>query len=117
MTSASGRPFQLLRQAIQEVWPRPAGQPDTAIPVIPYMVGGGTDSKHYAPLSDGGILRFIPFGLNKTAGDLGLIHGTNERIPADDFRKAVCVYARVLELMGSDWSEAGGKEKPAAAVA
>ncbi|KAG2452483.1 hypothetical protein HYH02_002722 [Chlamydomonas schloesseri] len=104
VTSAAGRPFQLLRRAIQESWPRPKGQPHTALPVIPMLVMGGTDSKHYAPLSEGGILRFVPFGLNKTAGDLGLIHSTNERIPADDFRKAVCVYARVLQLMGSDWS-------------
>ncbi|KAG2445918.1 hypothetical protein HXX76_000521 [Chlamydomonas incerta] len=117
VTRAAGRPFQLLRRAIQESWPRPAGQPGAAIPVIPMLVMGGTDSKHYAPLSAGGVMRFIPFALNKTAGDLGLIHGTNERVPADDFRKAVCVYARALQLLGSDWSEeAAGQGRPAAAA-
>ncbi len=69
-----------------------------ALPVIPYLVTGGTDSKHYAPLSKYGVLRFVPFAL--TRGDLGRIHGTDERTKASDFVRAVCTYSRMLQLFG-----------------
>ncbi|GFR46954.1 hypothetical protein Agub_g8604, partial [Astrephomene gubernaculifera] len=100
VTSPRGRPFRLLRQAIQETW-RKEGEPD--VPVVPFMLSGATDSKHYANLTYGGVvLRFVPYGMNKTAGELGLIHGTNERIRASYFARAVCTYGRVFELFGSE---------------
>jgi carboxypeptidase PM20D1 len=63
---------------------------------------GGTDSKHYADLTVHGILRFSPYRLNKTAGDMARIHGTNERVAVADFARAQCTYRRVIELMSQE---------------
>lgn len=98
VTSRSGRPYRLLRQAIQEVWPLSStGRP---LAVAPMLLMGGTDSKHYAHLSLHGVLRFVPYSMNKTAGELGLIHATNERVRVADYPRAVCTYARALQLFG-----------------
>ncbi|PNH04403.1 putative carboxypeptidase S-like 2 [Tetrabaena socialis] len=95
ITSSSGRHFKLLRQAVLETW-RDEGRGDVV--VAPFMLMGGTDSKHYAPLSRGGVLRFVPYGMNKTAGDLGLIHSSNERIGIKYLARAVCTYTRMMQL-------------------
>ncbi len=51
-------------------------------PVIPGLVVGGTDSKHYAKVADDSF-RFTPFLLG--AGDLSRIHGVDERISVSNF--------------------------------
>ena len=70
-----------------------------AIAVVPYLMMGGTDSKHYSDLSVHGVLRFVPYMVNKRAGDLGRIHGTNERVRVADYLKGICTYRRLLELL------------------
>lgn len=45
--------------------------------------------------------RFVPYSMNKTAGDLGRIHSTNERVLAEDFTRAICTYTRMIELLSS----------------
>lgn len=87
--------YQLLRQAIQELW-RFDGQP---VEVLPYLLSGGTDSKHYARLSRHGILRFNPYALNKSAGEMA-IHTANEHVSAENFRLGICSFRRIIELMG-----------------
>ncbi|GIL47690.1 hypothetical protein Vafri_4452 [Volvox africanus] len=102
VTSPNGRLFQLLRTAIQETWRFDDGQPPA---VVPFLVMGATDSKHYAALSHGGVMRFVPYAMNKTAGDLGLIHATNERVRATSFSQGVCTYLRMMQLLAGSGSE------------
>ncbi|KAF5836264.1 hypothetical protein DUNSADRAFT_6216 [Dunaliella salina] len=96
VSPADGPGFKLLKQAIQEHW-RHQGQ---GIAVSPYLLTGGTDSKHFSQLTRA-IYRFVPYSVNKTAGDLRTIHSTNERVRAADFTLAVCTYARVMELLSA----------------
>ncbi len=77
----------------------PPPRAQTAPAVVPFLTTGGTDSKHYAPLSRSGVLRFVPYLINKTAGDLGRVHGTNERVERAHFLRAVCTYSRIMQLM------------------
>ncbi|KXZ55981.1 hypothetical protein GPECTOR_2g1533 [Gonium pectorale] len=96
VTSAQGPHFRALRRVIQETW-RQEGKPPVL--VVPFLLTGATDSRHYAALSRGGVLRFVPFGVNKAAGELGLLHATNERVRAQHFAAAVCAYTRAFQLM------------------
>jgi hypothetical protein len=77
----------------------PRTSPQTPPAVMPFLTTGGTDSKHYAFLSRNGILRFVPYMMNKTAGDIGRVHGTNERVERAHFLRAICTYARIMQLM------------------
>jgi acetylornithine deacetylase/succinyl-diaminopimelate desuccinylase-like protein len=63
------------------------------------LLMGRTDSANLAHLSDGGVLRFLPISLNRTAGDAGLIHGVDERLPVAQYLAAICYYVRAVELM------------------
>lgn len=71
------------------------------IPVLPYMVSGGTDSKHFQQLSANGILRFVPMEMSKAAGELASIHATNERVRVDSFLRAICTYRRIVTLFSA----------------
>ncbi|MEJ2540859.1 MAG: M20 family peptidase [Gemmatimonadota bacterium] len=63
------------------------------VPVIPYLLVGGTDAKYYAGRSSN-VLRFLPVDF----GDAGLeaIHGTDERIPVEGFAGAVRFFHRFI---------------------
>ena len=78
--------FTLLHQTIAEVFP--------GVIVAPYIVLGGTDSKHYKDIADL-IFRFLPNKLVKS--DLDRMHGTNERISIENLRKGVIFYIRLLQ--------------------
>ena len=66
--------------------------------IAPYLVVGGTDSRHYSEVADD-IYRFIPIimGVN----DMARFHGTNERITVDNMGRAVEFYGRLLEAAGN----------------
>lgn len=69
--------------------------------MLPFLMFAGTDSKHFYDLVDfesGGIYRFAPLVLGK--GELGRIHGVDERIGEKHYLDAVRFYARLLELLG-----------------
>lgn len=91
---SDGVHFRLLADAIGAVW-RVNGQP---IPVVPYILLGATDSKHYASLSRGGVLRFCPYGM--FTSDHSRVHATDERVALTAFRAAICVYLKVLRAYG-----------------
>ncbi len=125
VTPVTGRHFQAVARALQEnvVFD---GSPVT---VVPYMLTGATDSRHYLKMSEGGALRFRPVsaiaGLvmlddatpcpcpachlcaavrvqtssNRTAGDEPRVHGLNERLAIKDIPKAICTYRRALQLL------------------
>ncbi len=77
--------FALLGRTIREVFPGTV--------VAPYLVVGGTDSRHFQDLTEH-IYRFMPFLL--TRDDLKGIHGTNERVSVQAFEKAVDFYVRLI---------------------
>jgi len=98
VTPVTGRHFAVIKKAIQETWVLD-GKP---VAVAPFLLTGGTDSKHYIKMSKGGVLRFVPTGTNRTAGDGERVHGLNERLSITDLGRAVCVYRRTLQLMAAE---------------
>jgi carboxypeptidase PM20D1 len=81
-----GPAFALLQTTVAESFP-------DAI-FAPFLTVGGTDCRHYAPISDG-LYRFAPFTYG--AADLKLPHGIDERIAVDALPGAVRFYARFIE--------------------
>jgi hypothetical protein len=86
------------------------------LPVIPYLLCGGTDSKWYANLTSN-ILRFAPFSVNRRAGDLKRVHGTDERLSVEDFGRMLCTFRAGMRMagmhmhLGSKASAAAGSEQ------
>ena len=71
--------------------------PGERVPVIPYLVMGGTDAKYWGPHSDR-VYRFLPIPLGE--GDRSRVHGVNERVSAGDFAASIGFFMRLLK--GSD---------------
>jgi len=65
--------------------------------VSPNLTVGGTDSRHYEPLTDN-VFRFSP--LLMARDDLPRMHGTNERISIDALAQASGFYYRLLHSLG-----------------
>lgn len=63
------------------------------IPVIPTMLNGGTDSKHYKKMTEN-IVRFSPIYISPEQGSG--VHGANERLYADQMEQAVAYYRCLL---------------------
>jgi acetylornithine deacetylase/succinyl-diaminopimelate desuccinylase-like protein len=84
--------------------------------VVPYLLCGGTDSKWYANLTSN-ILRFAPFSVNRRAGDLKRVHGTDERLSVQDFGRMLCTFRAGMRTagmhmhLGSKASKAAGSEQ------
>jgi carboxypeptidase PM20D1 len=68
-----------------------ADAPDAV--VAPFLVVGATDSRSMAPISED-VYRFMPmhFSLKETA----MIHGTNEHMTIDSFKRMIDFYARLI---------------------
>ena len=79
--------YRLIAQTIRAMAP---GQP---LPVLPYLVMGGTDAKFWGAHSDR-VFRFLAIPLGD--GDLERVHGVNERIPVPDYATCVNFFARLL---------------------
>jgi carboxypeptidase PM20D1 len=101
VADSKGLGFKVIKEAAQQSWKfseaAGAKHSGTGVPVLPYLVPGGTDSKHYQNLTDT-ILRFAPFSLTQEL--LNTIHATNERIPVADFQRLLCTYRTGLMLAG-----------------
>ena len=67
--------------------------PGQSVPVIPYLVMGGTDAKYWGPHTDRA-LRFLPIPLGE--GDRERIHGVNERVSLADYATSVGFFVRLL---------------------
>jgi carboxypeptidase PM20D1 len=61
--------------------------------IVPALVLGATDGRHYRPLANG-VYRFAPFVLHEE--DLARLHGIDERVKISDLTVAVRAY---IELM------------------
>lgn len=58
------------------------GRHDPGVPVIPYLMGGGTDNKALASLGIAGY-GFAPLRLPTDLDFTGMFHGVDERVPID----------------------------------
>jgi carboxypeptidase PM20D1 len=67
--------------------------PGQTLPVLPYLVMGGTDAKYWAPHSDR-VFRFL--GVPLKDGDLERVHGTDERVGVDDFATSVGFFTNLI---------------------
>ncbi len=85
VSSTDSPAYRTLARSLREL------QPDTV--VAPGLLIGGTDSLHFADLTDT-ILRFRP--IHATAKDLPRIHGTNERIGVANYAEMIQFYERFL---------------------
>ena len=82
---AGGAGFAIVRRSVEEAYPD--------VIVVPGLVVGATDLRHYAALIDERC-NFLPGRLD--AGDLERIHGSDERIAVDEFAGMVRFYVRLL---------------------
>jgi acetylornithine deacetylase/succinyl-diaminopimelate desuccinylase-like protein len=58
------------------------GRHDPGAPVVPYLMGGGTDNKALAVLGIAGY-GFAPLRLPADLDFTGMFHGVDERVPLD----------------------------------
>jgi carboxypeptidase PM20D1 len=77
--------FEVIHQSIREVFPETL--------VVPGLVLGGTDSRHYAGVSDQ-VYRFAPYRMNRENLETG--HGTNERISVDNYVEMIQFYGQLI---------------------
>ena len=77
--------FKVLEKTIGQLFPG-------AVPV-PFLMIGGTDTRHYEDLTRN-VYRFNPFVA--TTELISGAHGTNERVRADDFARAARFFAQLI---------------------
>ena len=80
-----GPAYEALAKTIRRVFPEAA--------VVPFLVVGGTDGRHYASLTPN-VYRFMPFRLHPDA--LAMVHGIDERLGAGNLVRAARFYAELL---------------------
>ena len=61
--------------------------------MVPYLVLGGTDARQYGGLTQN-VYRFLPFRLDTDS--MRLLHGTDERVSAENLARGVVFYAELL---------------------
>jgi carboxypeptidase PM20D1 len=77
--------FMVLQRTISQAFP------DSI--VAPFLMVAGTDTKHYAEISDN-IFRFLPVRL--ASEDLKRIHGTNERLKLENYQEIIKFYIQLI---------------------
>lgn len=86
ITPSNGKGWQILSDVITETWPD--------VIISPLVAPGTTDSRHYSSLSKN-IFRFIPVTLNNESKEQ--IHGINERIGIEEYRKSITFYTALIK--------------------
>jgi carboxypeptidase PM20D1 len=86
MASSESPEFHFLHRTIRQIYPD--------VVVVPGMVIGATDARHYASISKN-IFRFVPFRVGME--DFRGVHGTDERIRVDGYTDMVRFYVQLLQ--------------------
>jgi carboxypeptidase PM20D1 len=86
ISSTTSPEFRVLERTIHEV--------AANVLVTPYLVMGGTDSRHYSGVTQN-VFRFSAMRIK--AGDMERAHGTNERLGVASFAEAVRFYVRLIQ--------------------
>jgi carboxypeptidase PM20D1 len=81
--------FALLARTIRQIHPDPL--------VIPYLVVGGTDARHYTGLTSR-VFRFN--GARIGPSDLQRVHGTDERVGVEVYADMIRFYAQLMKNSG-----------------
>lgn len=87
VSDPSSAAFQLIARTVRGMLP------GETVPVLPYLVMGGTDAKYWNDHSDK-VFRFLAVPLGD--GDVARIHGVNERIRVQDYAAAVRFFSGLL---------------------
>jgi len=77
--------YRMISRTVSEIAP--------GTPVLPFLMGGSTDSKHYTLLTDC-IYRFTPVFLDEE--ELKKIHGVDERISKENIRRCLDFFYRLI---------------------
>ncbi len=85
VSSTDSEGYRLVERTIRQIFPE-------AI-VAPYLLPGGTDSRHFTALTPD-VYRFGPIRVG--SDDLRRAHGTDERVSVDVLAKMVAFYLRLL---------------------
>ncbi|HUO50956.1 MAG TPA: M20/M25/M40 family metallo-hydrolase, partial [Gemmatimonadaceae bacterium] len=72
--------------------------------VVPYLVMGATDSRHYAVITPNAY-RFLPVQIGKD--DIARIHGVDERVSIENYGRSVRFMRRLLKLSAAPAGAAG----------
>ena len=78
--------FRLLAETVDAVYP--------GVPAVPYVMNGGTDSKHFAAVWPN-VYRFA--GFRFTAEERAGMHGNDERLSVGSYLDGVRFYRKLLE--------------------
>lgn len=84
-----GGGFEVISRAVSAVYPEAV--------VVPSLLNGATDTRHYIDLADN---HYRFHGVAITQADTAGIHGTDEKVRVDSFEKAVDVAAQMIRLGG-----------------
>jgi carboxypeptidase PM20D1 len=95
--------YRILARVIERVFP------DAVL--APGLVVGGTDSRHYAAISDS-VYRFLP--LRVRAADLARIHGVDERLSVENYGEILRFYRELIEEGGIPTPEPASPPAPSA---
>lgn len=86
VSSTESQAFELLARTIRQIAPGAV--------VAPWLVVGGTDSRHYTPLTS----EIYRVGLQRMGpGDLRRAHGTDERVAVENYGEMVRFYMQFLQ--------------------
>jgi carboxypeptidase PM20D1 len=85
VTSLHGIPLQKIEDLCYEVMPD--------IVPVPYLLMGGTDSRHFDGISDG-VIKFAP-----SIDGYGYL-GIDERLPISDFKRMIFFYSLLIKESG-----------------
>ena len=80
--------YRLIADTVRRVYP---GADDA-----PYVMNGGTDSKHFTPICDN-VLRFC--GFRFTSAERHSMHGVDERLSVDAYLKGIDFYTELLRSL------------------
>lgn len=86
--STDSKAYGQLQAAIERCFPGAV--------IIPYLMAGGTDSRHYEPLA-GDVYRFQPVRL--TEAELALVHGTGEYLSVENVGRMLDFYKYFIETL------------------
>ncbi|HWN10027.1 MAG TPA: M20 family peptidase [Pyrinomonadaceae bacterium] len=86
ISEIESKSFTDLQQTIRQVFPE--------VLVAPALVLGATDSRHYQPLTRN-VFRFQPYIF--TESDLLRIHGVNERIQVEGYKRSITFYCQLIK--------------------
>ena len=81
--------FQLIQKTVGKTF----NKPNATVYATPYLLMGGTDSRHYPDLTKN-IYRFSP--LDMQADEMSSLHGVNESIRVDNYLDMIRFYYRFI---------------------